>query len=399
MKRLFDTRRRALCAFGVLVIAAIVAVPLAWGFNPDTLVTVGSPTSPFSENKQNEPALAVDANDPNMLVAGANDEIDMEACNAGDDTTCPFTPGVGTSGVYFSFDSGTTWTQPTYSGLTGRVPGVVGDRTRRARPTTGPIGTLPNYSENGLVSDGDPAVAFGPRPARAASRGQRLAPLLREPDRERRRDAQRADVQGLRGDRRLAHRRRPGCGRGDATRLVGSGARDLEAVVDDVHRQGADLGGQRRRRARSSGPSMSAGPTSAAATRSRAADGGRLARRRRHVDAASAHRGRQQRSEQPADGCTVRTDSRERRTSSASARSPRRAPGVRAMSRSLTAVPPGRRPCRSSARSPSRGSSTRSSVARRSTASRARAATSPPHRAWTSQTAPPRAAMQPTASS
>src|SRR5215471_1038255 len=136
------------------------ARPLAATPTTGTLVTVGSPMSPFSQNKQNEPAVAINANDPSMVVAGANDNIDMEACNAGDPTTCPFTPGVGVSGVYFSFNGGTSWTQPTYTGWSARD--CLGPAACAAH--AGPIGTLPHYFENGLVSDGDPGVAFGPRP-------------------------------------------------------------------------------------------------------------------------------------------------------------------------------------------------------------------------------------------
>jgi hypothetical protein len=156
--------RKPLRAVLVVAVAALVAAPAgtAVAFNPDTLVTVGSPSAPFSANKQNEPAVAIDANHPTVLAAGANDNIDMEACNAGADNDCPFTEGVGASGVSFSFDSGTSWIQPTYTGWSARhCVGAPGDDPP-CEPRVGPIGTLPGYLEADLVADGDPAVAFGP---------------------------------------------------------------------------------------------------------------------------------------------------------------------------------------------------------------------------------------------
>ncbi len=136
---------------GVLAMSVVLQHPSARAANGDVLVSVGSPSTPFPQNKQNEPAVAVDPNHPTMLAAGANDEIDLAPCVG---SSCPFTQGVGISGIYFSFDSGHSWTQPTYTGWSARsgTPGV------------GPIGTLPFYFENGLVSDGDPGLAFGPRP-------------------------------------------------------------------------------------------------------------------------------------------------------------------------------------------------------------------------------------------
>jgi hypothetical protein len=146
------------------VTALLLVAPAASA--QDTLVTTGNPYAafPFSQNKQNEPAVAVDPSNPAYKAAGTNEEIDMEGCNAGPDTDCPFTEGVGVSGVYFSQNGG-AWLQPAYSGWTARhclgTPGP----DPGCMPRVGTIGTLPRYYENGLVSDGDPALVYGPRPS------------------------------------------------------------------------------------------------------------------------------------------------------------------------------------------------------------------------------------------
>jgi hypothetical protein len=163
--RLFSIVRIA--SAGTLIsAAATVAVVVG----TEALLSVGSPPSPIFPNVQQEPALAVDAAHPNVLAAGMNDGTDLEACNAGDDTDCLFTPGVGSAGVYFSLDSGHTWIHPTYTGYSARLGinnscvGVPGPDPGCTPDPQGPIGTLPWYYENGLHALGDPAVAFGPRP-------------------------------------------------------------------------------------------------------------------------------------------------------------------------------------------------------------------------------------------
>lgn len=115
----------------------------------------GDPTSDttarFPTNKQNEPSIALDPTDNSKLIAGANDEQRQPACGPGPvrgstapANDCSFFPNVGTDGVYTSSDGGATWTNR------GLLPGFT---------DSDPSGAL--------VSDGDPVIAFGPKPTRS----------------------------------------------------------------------------------------------------------------------------------------------------------------------------------------------------------------------------------------
>jgi len=92
---------------------------------------------PFSQNKQNEPAITRDPQ-TGVLIAGANDELGQPLCHS--TTTplaspCPFGPGVPISAYYRSTDNGKTWS---------------GD-------------FLPGFSTIGRASGGDPSLDYGPR--------------------------------------------------------------------------------------------------------------------------------------------------------------------------------------------------------------------------------------------
>ena len=117
-------------------------------------------TARFPTNKQNEPTVAI-APDGSHAIAGSNDEQKQPPCGPGPQrgatapaNDCSFVPNVGTSGVYTSSNSGTTWANR------GLLPGY-SDTGAAVATSAGPLAT--SATPGTLVSDGDPVVAFGPK--------------------------------------------------------------------------------------------------------------------------------------------------------------------------------------------------------------------------------------------
>jgi hypothetical protein len=114
--------------FLVCCAAAMSAPATAQAQVVDSLVTAAAPTDGYLQNASDEPAMAVDASRPNVLAIGAHELMDQQRCSRAAVTSlgsCTFpinglttNAGVGITGIYFSFDSGRSWTQPTYQGLT-----------------------------------------------------------------------------------------------------------------------------------------------------------------------------------------------------------------------------------------------------------------------------------------
>ena len=192
---------RAVFAIVLLVALAAPAAAGPAGAAPTASVTNVQVNTvfngPFPTNKQNEPSLVMDPNDPTHLVAGSNDEIQEPPCTNTDPSSCAFVPGVQTSGFYASFDAGKTWP----------CQGVVDLGGQRAQ------------------SDGDPQQAFD-------SRGNVYYGQLTEPFPATRPEAN----TGLAADVFVAKSTDGGCTYASAARVSGN----APAVFDDKDSLAAD---------------------------------------------------------------------------------------------------------------------------------------------------------------
>src|SRR5262249_43616589 len=144
--------RRSAIVVALLALIAALAVPaLASGASTEAKVTVGSPTTPYLPNGSNEPALAMDANHPAMLAAGANDLVDSAPCQG---SNCNLTPDIGISRFFFPSDGAPRGPPPPHP---ARTP-------QRAPPPGAPPPPRPGSFEHGMPPPGAPALTFGPNP-------------------------------------------------------------------------------------------------------------------------------------------------------------------------------------------------------------------------------------------
>jgi hypothetical protein len=147
----------AIAAVGALLPATASAQGGTLLFNSQVNMTAPPPpvgmVDNFPQNKQNEPGVALDPR-TGALIAGAGDEIDEPLCHTTSTGTgsCPFAPNVGISGVYFSTNGGSSWTQPAFT----ESPAGTGSCQGRV------IHTLPGYCEQNLESFADSNLSVGP---------------------------------------------------------------------------------------------------------------------------------------------------------------------------------------------------------------------------------------------
>ncbi len=130
------TRTPAHCPAAVATIfVLLLGVPTVWATSV-TEQTVSPLATRFPQNKQNESPMAVNPVDPMNAITGANDEIEEPDCTPPSvgSSSCPFAPNTNVTGVYITKNGGATWSQQ-----------------------------ILHWNAFGVVSDGDPAVAFGPK--------------------------------------------------------------------------------------------------------------------------------------------------------------------------------------------------------------------------------------------